>query len=170
MIEPIKPHEKTPFTTAVFLVPQGQSGQPYRMVQNMIPVNKRTEVYQHAMTEQRRVLQGLQRYKYATMIDLKAGYFNVPFDEDSSYLTTFVTHRGKFRWKRLFFGLTQAPAHFQAVVEDVIQGGGQDQLPCRIYIDDIVLFGDDLDQLLDNSIKAIQRLAAAGFMVNLRKS
>jgi hypothetical protein len=56
------------------------------------------------------------------------------------------------------------------VVEDVISDGGRDPLPCRIYIDDIVIFGDDLDQLLANSIRAVQRLAAAGFMVNLRKS
>jgi hypothetical protein len=56
------------------------------------------------------------------------------------------------------------------VVEDVISDGGRFSLPCRIYIDDIVLFGDDLDELLANSVLAVQRLAAAGFMVNLRKS
>lgn len=122
------------------------------------------------MTEQRRVLQGLKRYKYATMIDLKAGYFNVPFEASSSFLSTFITHRGKYRWKRLFFGLTQAPAHFQSVVEDVISAGGTDPLTCRIYIDDIVLFGDDKDELIEQSLRAIQRLATAGFMINLRKS
>jgi hypothetical protein len=55
-------------------------------------------------------------------------------------------------------------------VEDVISNGGREPLPCRIYIDDIVLFGDDLDELLANSVLAVQRLASAGFMVNLRKS
>ena len=43
-------------------------------------------------------------------------------------------------------------------------------MPCRIYIDDIILFGDNLDELLSQSVRAVQRLAEAGFMVNLRKS
>ncbi len=54
------------------------------------------------------------------MIDLKAGFYNIPFEEQSSYDSTFVTHRGKFRWLKMTMGLTQAPAHFQFVVEDVL--------------------------------------------------
>ena len=45
VITPILPHESPDFVTPVLLVPEGQSGQPYRMVQNIIPVNKRTEEY-----------------------------------------------------------------------------------------------------------------------------
>mgnify|MGYP003465646853 FL=1 len=43
-------------------------------------------------------------------------------------------------------------------------------MPCRIYIDDIILFGDNLDELLSQSVRAVQQLAEAGFMVNLHKS
>ena len=68
------------------------------------------------------------------------------------------------------FGLTQAPAHFQAVVEDIVTCGGKDKLPCSIYIDDITLYGDDLDDLLETSWLVIERLTNAGFMMNLRKS
>ena len=64
------------------------------------------------MTETRRVKEHFKRYKFASMLDLKAGYLNVPFEETSSYLTTFITHKGKYRWRRMCFGLTQAPAHF----------------------------------------------------------
>ena len=48
----------------------------------------------------------MHRFKYASMLDLKAGYLNVPFEEKSSYLSTFITHRGKYRWKCMCFGLT----------------------------------------------------------------
>ena len=81
VISRILPHEQTPIVTAVFLVEQGQSGQPYRLVQNIVPVNKRTNEYQHMMTKTRRVQAHFKRYKYASMLDLKAGYLNVPFDE-----------------------------------------------------------------------------------------
>ena len=48
--------------------------------------------------------------------------------------------------------------------------GGADQLPLMIYLDDVILFGDDMDQLLQNTVTVITRLANAGFMLNLRKS
>ena len=40
------------------------------------------------------------------MIDLKAGFHNIIFETISSYDSTFVTHRGKFRWLRMPMGLT----------------------------------------------------------------
>ena len=45
VITPIRPDENPEFVTPVLLVPEGQSGQAYRMVQNSIPVNKRTAEY-----------------------------------------------------------------------------------------------------------------------------
>ena len=91
-------------------------------------------------------------------------------EHNSSYLTTFATHKGKYRWLRLFFGLTQAPAFFQSVMEDVVSAGGTDHLPLMIYLDDVIIFGDDMDELLSNALKVMTRLAKAGFMLNLRKS
>ena len=40
------------------------------------------------------------------MIDLKAGYHNIPFEHESSYDSTFATHHGKYRWLRMPMGLT----------------------------------------------------------------
>ena len=56
------------------------------------------------------------------MLDLKVGFHNIPFEKESSYDSTFVTHRGKFHWLRMPMGLTQAPDHFQFVVEEVLKG------------------------------------------------
>ena len=40
------------------------------------------------------------------MIDLKAGYHNIPFEHESSYDSTFATHRVKYHWLRMPMGLT----------------------------------------------------------------
>ena len=56
------------------------------------------------------------------------------------------------------------------MVEDVVTAGGKDDIPTRIYLDDIILFSDDIDDLLSKTALAIERLASAGFMMNLRKS
>ena len=55
-------------------------------------------------------------------------------------------------------------------MEDVVSAGGTDHLPLMIYLNHVIIFGDDMDKLLSNSIKVMTRLANAGFMLNLRKS
>ena len=105
------------------------------------------------------------------MIDLKAGFHNIPFEQESSYDSTFVTHRGKFRWLRMPMGLTQAPAHFQFVVESVVKGEAGDRpLPVVVYLDDIAVFGESQEQVLEDMLEVVRRLTKAGFMINLKKS
>jgi Reverse transcriptase (RNA-dependent DNA polymerase) len=111
-ISELGPEEPAPMVTALVLVPEGQTGQDYRICQNLIPVNKRTPELQQPCGDTRRVLQRMLRRKYASLIDLKAGYHNIPFEANSSRLATFICHRGKFKWNRMPFGLTNAPAHF----------------------------------------------------------
>ena len=47
VIAPILPHEQPRCVTPLLLVPGQQSGQPYRVCQNIVPVNKRTDEYQY---------------------------------------------------------------------------------------------------------------------------
>ena len=85
-----------------------------------MPVNKRTAEHTHVMNECARVLERMRRRKLASLIDLKAGFHNIPFDKESSKYAAFICHKGRYRWLRMPFGLTQAPAHFQWVMEDII--------------------------------------------------
>ena len=96
------------------------------------------------------------RRKYASLVDLKAGYHNIPFDPATAPLATFITHKGKYRWQRMPFGLTNAPAHFQWCMEQIVHGrspDGQlrDPLNCDIYLDDFTVSDDDLDTCLDHT-------------------
>ena len=43
-------------------------------------------------------------------------------DERTRKITTFVTHRGLYRYKRLMFGVTSAPEKYQKIVADVLHG------------------------------------------------
>ena len=83
------------------------------------------------------------------MVDLKAGFHNVPLDYETSLMMTFVTHMGKFRWLSMPFGLQNAPNHFQWVIESILHEERTKKLPTNIYLDDVGLKGDDLDILLD---------------------
>ena len=98
------------------------------------------------MTDTRKYRAGLLRSKYISMVDLKAGFHNIPFEHETSYNSTFITPKGKFRWIRMPMGLTQAPAHFQHVVESVLKGKpGDRHLPVVVHLDDITVYGDTVE-------------------------
>ena len=68
-------------------------------------------------------------------------------------------------------GLTQAPAHFQFVVKSVLCGApGDCPLPVVIYLDNIAVYGDTQEQVLEDTLEAIKRLTTAGFMLNLHEN
>ena len=77
------------------------------------------------------------------MIDLKAGYHNIPFKHEWSYDSMLVMHRRKYRWLRMPMSLTQAPAHLQFIVELVLKGKPGDRtLLVVAYLDNIAVYGD----------------------------
>lgn len=83
----------------------------------------------------------LRGAKYFSILDLRSGYWNLKLDEDSSYLTTFSTMYGRYRYTRLPFGLNCAGDLFQKKMEEVLQG-----LENVINIvDDILVFGFEED-------------------------
>ena len=122
------------------------------------------------LMDTRRYQRKLGWAKLLLMLDLKAGFHNVPFKDTSNYLSTFVTHHGLYRWVRMPMGLKQAPTHFQRVVEAALHPVGAQELPVVIYLDNNMVFGDDQDQLLRDTEEDMKRLASFGFMLNLKKS
>ena len=69
--------------------------------------------------------------KVFSLLDVRSGFWHVKLDEPSSYLTTFNTPFGRYRWKRLPFGICSAPEIFQrkialnSVNERIITAGLQ---------------------------------------------
>lgn len=56
-------------------------------------------------------------------------------------------------------------------MEDVLKGKpGDRRLPVVVYLDDIAVFGDDQNQVMVDTLAVLERLAGAGFMINLKKS
>ncbi len=54
------------------------------------------------------------------------------------------------------------------MVETVLGRGPP--LPCTVYLDDIAVFGDSPEEVMRHTAEVMKRLAAAGFMINLKKS
>ena len=63
----------------------------------------------------------LQEAKVFSLLDVRSGFWQVKLDEQSSYLTTFNTPFGRYRWERLPFGICSAPETFQRKMHQLIQ-------------------------------------------------
>ena len=60
--------------------------------------------------------------KVFTVMDVCNGFWHVSLDEESSYLTTFQTPFGCYRWRCMPFGISSAPEVFQRKMHELIEG------------------------------------------------
>ena len=64
----------------------------------------------------------LSKAKVFSVVDAKNGFWHVQLDTDSSFLTTFGTPWGRYRWARMPFGISPAPEEFQRRLATTLAG------------------------------------------------
>lgn len=112
-------------------------------------------------------LDALSGSQYFSTLDLMSGYWQVPLDEDAKEKSTFCTRNGLWRWKVLPFGLTSAPATFQRLMERVLQGLHWKTL--LLYLDDVIVIGNNFDNHLCRLREVLARLRSAGLKLKPSK-
>ena len=70
--------------------------------------------------------------------------------------TAFMTRKGLFQFRVMPFGLWNAPATFQRLMDNVMRG--LQWKTCLVYLDDIIVFGKTFSETLDNLRCVMQRL------------
>ena len=76
-----------------------------------------------------------------TKLDLSKAYLQLPVDEVSKDLLVINTPKGLFRYNRLPYGVSLAPAIFQSVIDCILQG-----LPVACYVDDILIAAPTINE------------------------
>ena len=66
-------------------------------------------------------MQSSMGQKKFSALDLTSSYYHIELGEASQAKTAFVTSFGKWEFNMVPFGLTQAPAHFQALISEVLK-------------------------------------------------
>ena len=86
-------------------------------------------------------------------------------DDGSRDITTFVTNKGLYRYKRLNFGISSANEMYQYVIEQVLQGceGARD------ISDDIIVHGKTKEEHDQRVCKVLERLKGRGLTLNSEK-
>ena len=104
---------------------------------------------------------------YSTF-DMRSGYYHLGLSTEAQAKTAFVLggpKGGKWEFKVCPFGLSQAPAYFQRLINQVIEG-----LPFAFaYLDDILIFSKDVEEHMEHVKILLQRLREAHLKINARK-
>jgi hypothetical protein len=111
---------------------------------------------------------GNKRAKYYGVMDLTSGFHQAPLSVAAQILTAFITFFGVYKWLRVPMGLKGAPSYFQRVMATVVLAGLM-YVACELYIDDILVFGKDEDEFVNNLDKVLTALARRGITVNPKK-
>ncbi|GBO34715.1 Transposon Ty3-I Gag-Pol polyprotein [Araneus ventricosus] len=108
-----------------------------RISVELVELNKNVMRELHLLTKAEYSLNLMAGAKIVSKLNANSGFWQIPLDKKSSYVTTFITPFGRFRFQRLPFGIASAPEHFQRRVCQMLEG-----TPGTICnMDDILIWG-----------------------------
>ena len=107
----------------------------------------------------------LKGAKVFSTIDLRSGYHHIASGKSSRAKTAFVMPFGKYEFLVVPFGLAQAPAYFQLLMNKVLKG----LKFTMMYLDDIIIFSQDELQHLEHLEIVFSRLREAGLKMKRSK-
>ena len=105
--------------------------------------------------------------RYFSTLDLRQGYWQVENDPETADKTTFITRKGAFKFKVLPFGLSNAPAVFQRLMNLVMQGLTWEA--CLVFLDDIIVMSSTFEQHLERLNAVFNRLRSANLKLKPSK-
>ena len=133
-----------------------------RICVDMRRANQAIERERHPIPTVEEVLLSLNQSSVYSKLDLKWGFHQIQLAEESREITTFVTHLGLFRYRRLMFGIASAPEKYQQIIRDILRGCNG----VANIADDIIVHGRDLKEHDQNLFKVLDRLRECGLTLN----
>ncbi|GBL77329.1 Retrovirus-related Pol polyprotein from transposon 297 [Araneus ventricosus] len=101
-------------------------------------------------------LDALNGSQWFLTLNLKSGYWQVEIQPKDKEKTAFTTGQGLWQFKVMIFGLCNAPATFERLLETVLRGLTSEA--CLVYLDDIIIVRRTFQEHLNNIRKVFQRL------------
>ncbi|GJV37526.1 reverse transcriptase domain-containing protein [Tanacetum coccineum] len=102
------------------------------------------------------MLERLCGNEYYCFLDGFSGFFQIPIDPEDQEKTTFTCPYGTFAYKRMSFGLCNAPATFQRCMTAIFHDMVEDFM--EVFMDDFPVFGNSFDCCLANLDRMLARL------------
>ena len=129
-------------------------------------INEVTRQQPFYMPRVKDVLERVGKARYISKLDLSKGYYQIKMRDGDIPKTAFICHRDKFEFLRMSFGVKNAPAVFQELMQGILE---PHHLFSTAYIDDVVIFSDSWDEHLTRIQAVLSTLRKAGLTANPRK-
>ena len=151
------------WSSPCLLVDKGDGG--YRFCTDFRKVNLVTKADSYPIPRIEDCIDKVGSSQYVSKFDLLKGYWQVPLTPRAREISAFVTPAGFYQYRVMPFGMKNAPATFQRMIHQVIDG----LEGCEGYIDDIIVFSDTWEQHLQRVKAFLTSLRHAQLTVNLAK-
>ena len=129
-------------------------------------INSLTRQQPFFMPRVEEVIEGIGRARFISKLDLSKGFYQVELTEEAKQKKAFTCHRGAFHFTRMPFGVKNAPACFQALMQRVLANVTEFATP---YMDDVVIFSATWDDHVRHIESVLQSIGKAGLTVNRNK-
>lgn len=103
--------------------------------------------------------------KFFTKLDCEKGFWQIKVSERTSGYLTIATPWGRYKYKRLPFGISSAPEIFSEIMNKTLDGINK----CEVAMDDIFMYGDTIKEVENTTEVVLKRLAQAGLTLNKSK-
>lgn len=157
----IKP-SVSPYNSPLWIVPKkadSKGNKRWRLVIDFRALNEKTLGDAYPLPNITDILDQLGSAKYFSVFDLASGFHQIPMHESDAEKTAFSTPFGHYEFKRMPFGLRNAPATFQRLMDRVLTG--MQGISLFVYLDDIVIYASSLKEHETKFNKLAERLRGA---------
>lgn len=161
IIEPVS--GPTSWLNLFVLVPKPD--ETIRLCLDMRQANSEISRERHLIPKVEEIIQDLHGAKVFTKIDLREGYHQIKLHENSRDITTFETHKGIYRYKRLIYRVGSAFECFLKQVEQVLSHCDG----ARNISDDILIWGRTLEEHDARLNVVLEAFTERGLKINLNK-
>lgn len=104
---------------------------------------------------------------YFSTLDLKSGFWKIPMEDSDKCKTAFTCRMGHYQWKVMPFGLCNAPATFQTVMNNIL-APYVDKF-ALVYLDDIIIFSKTEKEHYEHIGKIMEVLSSNKLVVSEKK-
>lgn len=160
----------SPWSSPVWVVPKKSDAsmkQKWRIVLDYRKINEKTIADRYVIPNISDILDKLGRSQYFTTLDLASGFHQIAMHPDSIEKTAFSVENGHYEFLRMPFGLKNAPATFQRLMDNVLKDL-QGKI-CLVYMDDIIVFSTSLQEHISNLKSVFQKLKESHLKIQLDK-
>ncbi|XP_063994419.1 uncharacterized protein LOC135171776 [Diachasmimorpha longicaudata] len=161
----IKPSD-SPYSSPIWIVPKKEDSlgnKRWRMVIDYRSLNEKTIGDAYPLPNINEILDQLGNAQYFSSFDLASGFHQIPIHPNDTHKTAFSTPYQHYEFTRMPFGLKNAPPTFQRMMDKVLIGLQGKEL--FVYMDDIVIYSQTLEEHVRKFQNLSERLRKAGLQL-----